>query len=115
MSVKMTISGVKKLQKRFEKYPGKLNAQLTKELQRAALKVESRAKKKAPVDTGRLRSSIRPLEKSLSGASPAVVVGTPVEYAIYQERRRPFLIPAADEVQPDFEQRIRQVLNGVDL
>lgn len=67
------------------------------------LAVQNRARALAPVDTGRLRSSIisSPGETALG---PYVIIGTNVEYATYQEfgtrfmPPQPYLRPAFAEV-----------------
>lgn len=72
-----------------------------KDLLRRTVKVERRAKQAAPVDTGRLRSSIT---SRLATDSQGLVgiVGTNVSYAIFQEfgtrymAAQPFLRPALD-------------------
>lgn len=76
-----------------------VNGPVGKELTRRAIRVEAAAKRYAPVDTGRLRSSI---QNSLSRDADGLVakVGTDVEYALYQEMGTrhqpgtPFLRPA---------------------
>lgn len=70
--------------------------------------VKGSARAKAPVDTGQLRSSI---SSQASGFN--CVVGTNVEYGIYQEfgtykmPPHPFLIPALEENENEIVNRIR--------
>ncbi len=70
-------------------------------IERAAFELERRAKRKAPVDTGRLRSSITTAQES----PESWLVGTNVRYAPDQEfgtsrhAAQPYLRPAADEVR----------------
>jgi hypothetical protein len=81
----------------------RLDGPVGRDLSRRALRVEARAKTLAPVDTGRLRSSIRwNLQRRPSGV--VATVGTDVEYglAVHEgargRRPRPFLrdaLPAA--------------------
>lgn len=88
------------LNKLFESPEGPVG----KDLVKRALRVERRAKQLAPVDTGRLRSSI---EHDVGRDSRGLVarIGTDVTYAIYLEfgtRRmtpRPFLRPALQAAQ----------------
>lgn len=58
--------------------------EIEKELERRlaafAELVVAEAKRRCPVDTGTLRNSI-----DWAGAGLAVVIGTPVEYGVYQE------------------------------
>lgn len=49
-----------------------------------ARKVQNRAKVLAPVDTGRLRASIR-IKRTLTFRGPSAIVGTDVEYAPHVE------------------------------
>ncbi len=72
-----------------------------KELVKRALRVHRRAKQLAPVDTGRLRSSVE-YEVGRDSRGLVARIGTDVHYAIYLEfgtRRmtpRAFLRPALD-------------------
>lgn len=77
-----------------------------KELLRIGTRIERGAKRRCPVDTGRLRASVNhDLEVDARGL--VVKVGTDVDYAGYVEfgtqhtRAQPFLIPALiSEVGP---------------
>jgi HK97 gp10 family phage protein len=70
-------------------------------LKRCTTKVTRRAKQLAPVDTGRLRSSIAD-EIGHEGTDLVGRIGTDVEYAVYQEfgtvhmAAHPYLRPALD-------------------
>jgi HK97 gp10 family phage protein len=72
-----------------------------RELARRTIRVETAAKRGAPVDTGRLRSSITH-ELGRDGGDLVGRVGTNVEYAPHVElgtsrmRAQPFLRPALD-------------------
>lgn len=75
------------------------NGPVAKTLVRRAIQVDRAAKRLAPVDTGRLRSSINwRIERDPFGLR--AVVGTNVHYAVYQEfgtskmPAHPFLRPA---------------------
>lgn len=73
-------------------------------LDRMAIRVERAAKRAAPVDTGRLRSSIA-RETTRDADGFLARVGTDVEYAPYVEfgtqraSAQPFLRPALDSVR----------------
>jgi len=72
-----------------------------KDLARRATKVESAAKRNAPVDTGRLRSSITH-ELGQAGRDLVARIGTNVDYAphvefgTYRMSAQPYLRPALD-------------------
>lgn len=74
--------------------------EIQQELLQLGLKIEAEAKKRCPVDTGRLRASIN---TQLQG-DYKVRVGSNVEYAPYVEygtenqRAQSFLRPAIDKV-----------------
>ncbi len=77
------------------------NSLVGRDLAKRAVKVESAAKRGAPVDTGRLRSSIT---HEIDDAGDRIVarIGTDVDYAPHVElgtsrmSARPFLRPALD-------------------
>lgn len=83
------------LRKLFESPEGPVG----KDLVKRALRVQRRAKQIAPVDTGRLRSSVE-YEVGRDSRGLVARIGTDVTYAVYLEfgtRRmspRPFLRPA---------------------
>lgn len=69
-------------------------------LARTALRVANRAKQLAPVDTGRLRSSIR-WSILVDRAGLLALVGSDAEYALYaHEGRRPGVGPPPSVMQP---------------
>jgi HK97 gp10 family phage protein len=81
-------------------------------VEETAALIEGLAKTKAPVRTGALRNSI---QSERTGEREAVVrVG--VDYGIYQEfgtskmAAHPYLMPAAEEAKPRFEERMRDAV-----
>jgi len=99
----------------IKKWPTKMKDVNDKFLPQAAKIVEAEAKRRAPVDTGRLRSSIN------SGVSGDVAkVGTDVEYAPYMEygtsrfpTGKPFLRPALDVSRKALVKLYRQIFRRV--
>lgn len=79
----------------------------------SALNIQREAKQRTPVDTGRLRSSIR---ATISGDQLGAVVGTDVEYAPFVEhgtnrmQAQPFLFPAFEAERPKFLAALAVVL-----
>lgn len=80
-----------------------------------ALAIESEAKQRAPVDTGRLRSSIA---ATLGQPGLRATVGVYVNYAAPQELgsrfrpARPFLYPAAESERQRFVERLTAAFAG---
>ncbi len=106
--IKVSLKGAKELRKNLNSYQERVGREIAAEVQKTALKIESGAKKRAPVDTGRLRASIGILERALDGQE--AVVGTRVDYAATQERRRPYLEPAAVENKEQFEAALAKII-----
>lgn len=82
-----------------------------------ALAVERDAKRRAPVDTGFLRSKIRPdVSRVLTDLAAEVISGA--DYSSYLEfgtsrmAARPFLFPAFEAAVPGFVRELRAILNG---
>ena len=95
---------------------GKRSAKgILKELQITGLKVESKAKVRAPIDTGRLRSSI-----ATKTDKNSVTVSTNVEYAPFVEhgtvkmKARPYLFNSYKEELPRLIARIKKILKKND-
>lgn len=136
MSIRVT--GIKEAVSALEDYKKTKTEELEDAVDEATINVERGAKKKAPVDTGRLRSSIHRTANGLSG-----VVFTNVEYAPYMEfgtgsevdipsgleeyakqfkgegKRQvnipasPFLFPAWEDERPEFIKRIKKILGRI--
>jgi HK97 gp10 family phage protein len=93
----------------------KIRAEVIAAVQETATEVAGTAKELAPVDTGRLRSSIR---QQLLNFGLSAEVSTDVEYAAFVEfgtaRRAatPFLFPASESEQPRYVARLREALRS---
>lgn len=81
--------------------------------------VVSVAKQNAPVDTGTLRDSIEGTVRT-DGGDIILVVGSPVEYAVYVEfgtskmEAQPYLRPALEEVEKDYRGKIVDAIKRAD-
>lgn len=86
---------------------------ITKALEEIGLTAEGYAKKKCPVDTGRLRNSI-----SHAAKEQTVYIGTNVEYAVYVEmgtvntKPQPYLKPAVIEHASTYKAIAERNLKG---
>ncbi|WKN47147.1 HK97-gp10 family putative phage morphogenesis protein [Nocardioides sp. Arc9.136] len=109
MSLTLDTSEVRALASRVAGAGGRIGAQGSAVLRRAALAVEADAKALAPVDTGNLRNSI---STTVSGdgrfGAMSAEIGPTAEYGIYQEygtstqTGTPFMGPAADRQLPAY-------------
>lgn len=81
---------------------------------KAAQDIEARGKQNAPVDTGTLRNSITATVRDLSAEiGPTANYGAYVEYGTSRMSPQPFMGPAADVVEPGFEQALEDLSGGV--
>lgn len=91
----------------------KLDNALKVALEEIGLTAEGFAKKKCPVDTGRLRNSI-----SHTSTEDTAYVGTNVEYAVYVEmgtvntKPQPYLRPAITEHKDTYRAIVKRNLKG---
>ena len=82
MSIKVRISGVKETIAKMDAYGNRKEQAIKNIVKESALNIEATAKKRAPVDTGRLRSSINS-NFTNDGYTAEVIAAT--FYAIYVE------------------------------
>lgn len=104
MNVNVKIEGSEDVTRAIKKLRAASPLATKRAVTQAALLVERGAKQRAPVDTGRLRSSITyELTEAKGGDVNGAIVGTNVEYAPHQEfgtsrmKAHPYLIPALRE------------------
>ena len=94
------LEGNRELRQRIERMLPQVKDEVEQALVTGALMVERDAKINAPVDTGRLRTSISHETENFGGNNPSVKVGTNVEYGPHVEfgtskqSAKPFLFPA---------------------
>jgi hypothetical protein len=78
-------------------------------VEEVCIMVEADAKLLAPVATGMLKRSITHAVKS-ENKSTQGSVGTTVEYAVYAERKKPYLEPAVDQNKENIKRKIIEVM-----
>lgn len=111
MGVTINLAGVNELQKRLKRLNINAAKEVSQVTKKAVLNIERKAKKYAPVDTGRLRSSITPYVKDTEGE-----VSTNVEYALNVEigtanqKAQPYMAPAANEIKPEYQREVNEAL-----
>ncbi len=136
MSIRVT--GIQQALKALEDYKDTKTERLEEATQQATIDVQRDAKKNAPVDTGRLRSSIHRTSNNLNGT-----VFTNVEYAPYIEfgtgsmvdvpegledyamqfkgegkrqvnmPSQPFLFPAWEKHRAEYIRKVKKILSSI--
>jgi HK97 gp10 family phage protein len=111
--VNVEIDGLAGLRAKLAALPAEVEAAVRDEVYAGALDVQGAAKRRVPVDTGRLRNSIA-VETEQGGLS--ATVGTNVEYGPFVEygtRRahaQPYLFPAFEQMVPRIKSRISKAV-----
>ena len=85
--IKITITGLNELIRKFKQAPRILNEEMGSALNKSLKLIERNVKLKTPVDTGRLRSSIGGAEGWRWIKKRIASVGTRVKYAFWVEVR----------------------------
>lgn len=119
------VEGLEELQRALEGFGGDWSEVASEALGIGLATLESAAKVNAPVDTGRLRSSIASQIERTVGSEIVGKVGSNVEYASYQEygtkyqSGKPYLRPALEQnlntVVKQFEEGINRALARLGL
>lgn len=94
------LEGQRQLEQNADRIQRNVKSKIEQALTNSALIVERDAKINAPVDTGRLRSSITHIENDYGSNNPSVEIGTNVQYAeaveygTSKQSAQPFLFSA---------------------
>lgn len=121
MSVQITIENQGDLERLMQTLPPEIFDRVQQVLQNAAVRLAERAREIAPVRTGHLMASIRPMEESGESEAAFDSVGvradaaysTYVEFGTSRMEAQPFLGPAAEEIEPQILQEIDSVLSSL--
>ncbi|MEI6796615.1 MAG: HK97-gp10 family putative phage morphogenesis protein [Methanomassiliicoccales archaeon] len=117
VQVSVTIKGLDELAAKLQHLGEEVRTKAKEEIMTSALEIESRAKELCPVDTGRLRSSIR-TDSSTEGEELGATVFTDVDYAPYIElgtsrmAAQPFLVPAVEQVAPQMIRNLETIIQN---
>lgn len=112
MEISIKIEGLAELAARWSRLPKKIQTMVNDALTSSGYLVEAESKKRTPVDTGRLRSSISIASSLRLRAQPHVIISPHTNYAIYVHegtrhmRSRPFMTQGYDASK----QRIRNIM-----
>jgi len=108
--IKVTLKNKRAVQRELTKYGSERGKKVLTAMQSTGLVVQSKAKARVPVDTGRLRNSI-----STKKEPNTVIVGTNVSYAPHVEfgtskmSARPYFFNSWDEERPKLIKKIIQI------
>lgn len=116
------IEGLQELNQEFNDLENALTQEIITALMRGGMIIETDAKRRCPVDTGRLRASLTTDVEREGKTTFVLKVGTNVEYASFVENgtsrmaAQPFLRPAVDakakDVVDEIRESIREQING---
>lgn len=100
-----------------DEFERRLRAAVARSLEEIGLAAEGYAKRRCPVDTGRLRGSITHEAEAIAHGGK-VAVGADVEYAAYVElgtrrqKAQPYLRPAANDHKDEYREILKKNLKG---
>ena len=116
------IEGLQELNQEFNDLENALTQEIITALMRGGMIIETDAKRRCPVDTGRLRASLTTDVEREGKTTFVLKGGTNVEYASFVENgtsrmaAQPFLRPAVDakakDVVDEIRESIREQING---
>jgi HK97 gp10 family phage protein len=117
--VEFKLEGIEELVTNGDKLILELGPIVRDLLDKSIKAIERKAKRIAPVDTGRLRSSIS--SQVGPGQLPTYAeVGTNVNYARFVEfgtknmKAQPYLIPAFEQSKPEIDQNIQEAIAKIE-
>lgn len=114
MKVKYNVKGLSKFTRNVMKKPAQLQQAVDSELNRSSLRVERRAKKYAPWDSGWMSNNIY----SINAGLLLYEVISPVHYSIYVElgtrymAAQPFMYPALEDEYWILMRRLNKIVKG---
>lgn len=118
MNIKIDVLNLPEFAGKVDEAAAGVRTAASREVMTSLIKIESGAKRRCPVRTGRLRSSIHTeIESDLSGSvGTNVEYGPHVEWGTVKRPARPFLYPAFDEETPllvgRLETAIKEAVGG---
>ena len=89
------VQGGRQLERNMQRISGNIETEIERALTKSALIVERDAKLNAPVDTGRLRTSItHKVEETYAEVGTNVEYAKSIEFGTSRQSAQPFLFPA---------------------
>lgn len=108
--MKIELKGIEQFKRELNKVKSEITRELERTTSASLLRIQSDAKRKAPVDTGRLRASISKRQDGTDGE-----VSTNVDYAPYIEFGTGTLVSVPDELKEIAQQFRGRGLKNVNL
>lgn len=111
--IRVRVVGRDRLDRKLAEIGPLLTKVMQREVKIAAVNVQNGARRRVPVDTGRLRNSIT---HEITGDGLNAAIGSNVEYAPFVEfgtrsmRAQPYLFPALEEERPLYMERLKRAL-----
>lgn len=113
MNINFDLSGQAGLRRAFRRYAQTTERDINREMDRAMIAIQSKAKRRVPVRTGRLRSSIRNIKRYLNKTVfTNVHYARHVEYGTVKMAARPYMRPSWEEERPRLVAAIKRILGG---
>ncbi|MDF1498521.1 MAG: HK97 gp10 family phage protein [Patescibacteria group bacterium] len=119
--ITLEIKGLNKMQSRFDKAPSVLKNGIKKAIGRSLEMVETESKRRTPVDTGLLRSSIGGVQGFKSIGERSGKIGTNVKYALavhegsgrHRVGENKFMEKGLDASLPFIKKTFKEILNKI--
>jgi HK97 gp10 family phage protein len=116
VKVTMTLTGFEALQRALRTAPETVRSHASQAVATSAFSIAQRARALVPVDTGHLKAAIE-ANRTAGGLTGSVGVNKTadayywrfVEFGTRNMAARPFFRPAAEEEEPRFVQRMREI------
>lgn len=117
MRITIQVEGGRELSRKISKLNLLASAQVKAAVAESSLNVQRNARKRCPVDTGRLRSSINAVfyQGGMTGEVVSAVEYAPyVEFGTHRASAQPFLFPSWEEERPNYLKNIQSVFKGLE-
>lgn len=117
MKISVQVEGGRQLVRKISRLNLVASAQVKDAVAESALNVQRMAKKRCPVDTGRLRASINAVffQGGMTGeVGTAVEYGPFIEFGTHRATAKPFLFPSWEEEKPNYLKNIESIFKGME-
>jgi HK97 gp10 family phage protein len=110
---------LKNFSRKIDRADRHVQEEVRKEFQMATLEVETKAKQRVAVDTGRLKTSIQSdfskIKKFMTRVFTNVEYAKWVEFGTWKTKAKPYLNPAFQEVKAKLINNLKRIFKGKNL